>query len=106
MGPGLVSETLSSLCSRESRNAALLAEPQHPERSQIFVMYVFALFVQQLLASYLVEDGGRESRCGAIGVHPFLEAEGGLLKHIRRKRLSELGVRRQGHWIKRIKRQG
>ena len=28
---------------------------------QLFVMYVFALLVQQLLASYLVDDGGRES---------------------------------------------
>ena len=29
-------------------------------------MYVFALFVQQLLASHLIEDGGRESLLAGV----------------------------------------
>ncbi|CAE7596523.1 SCN2A [Symbiodinium pilosum] len=42
----------------------------------IFVMYVFALFVQQLLASYLVEDGGRESPETVAEIYRFFGSVG------------------------------
>jgi len=42
----------------------------------VFVMYVFALFVQQLLASYLVEDGGRESEEAVTLIYTFFGSVG------------------------------
>ncbi|CAE7518730.1 CACNA1E [Symbiodinium natans] len=42
----------------------------------VFVMYVFALFVQQLLASFLVEDGGRDSPEAVAEISSFFGSVG------------------------------